>query len=432
MRDLVKSRHAFEKAKTVITGGVNSPVRAFKAVGGTPVFIQSGKGATIFDIDGNTYIDYVASWGPLILGNADPDVICAVTKAMEKGLSFGAATEQETELAEMIISFMPSIELVRLVNSGTEATMSAIRLARAYTKRDMIVKFDGAYHGHSDSFLIAAGSGAATCGVPDSPGVTVSTASNTLLANFNDIDSVNNLFASHKDRIAAVIMEPVMGNMGVILPQKGFLESVRQITETNGALLIFDEVMSGFRVARGGVQKIYGIKPDLTTLGKIIGGGLAVGAFGGRKDIMQMIAPDGPVYQAGTLSGNPLAVAAGLATLKIIKEDCDFYDRLEEKTSRLAKGLCDLCKEKNVPAVVNRIGSMLTLFFTSKVTVNNAHDARSVDKKFYAGYFHQMLKRGIYLPPSPFEAFFVSSVHTEDHINQTINAASEAISAIKS
>lgn len=427
MNEFVKSKKAFEKAKAVIPGGVNSPVRAFGSVGGTPAFIKSGKGALISDIDGNTYIDYVGSWGPLILGNTNPDVVKAISLTMENGLSFGAVTEQETELAEMIISYFPSIEQIRLVSSGTEATMSAVRLARAYTRRDLIIKFDGCYHGHSDSFLIAAGSGAATFGVPNSPGVTLSTASGTLLANFNDIDSVKKLFSTCKGKIAAVIIEPVMGNMGVILPQKGFLESVRSITEENGALLIFDEVMTGFRASGGGAQEVYGIKPDLTTLGKIIGGGLAVGAFGGKREIMQMIAPVGAVYQAGTLSGNPLAVAAGLATLKAIKADCDFYDKLDKKAQCLANGLHNLCKQEKVPAVVNRIGSMMTLFFTSGASVNNAYDARCVNKKVFAAYFHEMLKRGVYLPPSPFEAFFVSAAHTDEHINQTLNAASEAL-----
>ncbi|MCG0277847.1 MAG: glutamate-1-semialdehyde 2,1-aminomutase [Thermanaeromonas sp.] len=409
-------------------GGVNSPVRAFRAVGMTPPFIAKGEGARIYDIDGHEYIDYVGSWGPLILGHRHPEVVEALEKTLkEMGTSFGAPTELENELAKMITQAVPSIEMVRLVNSGTEATMSAIRVARAFTKREKIVKFAGCYHGHADYFLIQAGSGALTFGVPTSPGVPVGTASNSLVARYNDLESVEKVFQQVGEEIAAVIVEPVAGNMGCVPPRPGFLEGLRDITRKYGSLLIFDEVMTGFRVAYGGAQEIYKVKPDLTCLGKIIGGGLPVGAYGGRRDIMEQVAPSGPVYQAGTLSGNPLAVTAGLATLKILQR-AGVYEALEEKGALLERGLREKAGEAGLEVTINRKGSMFTVFFTSNEVVDYETALTSNVERF-ARYFRSMLEQGIYLPPSQFEAAFVSLAHTDEDIERTITAASRAFKA---
>jgi len=422
-----KSIAAFTEAKKHIAGGVNSPVRAFKSVGGSPIFFASGKGAFVEDIDGNSYMDFVGSWGPLILGHCHTQVVEAICETAKQGTSFGAPTLLETELARLIKSMVPSLELVRFVNSGTEATMSAVRLARGFTKRNCIVKFEGCYHGHGDSFLIAAGSGVATLGIPDSPGVTPGTASDTLIARYNDLDSVKAIFEKYAGKIAAVIVEPVAGNMGVVVPQKGFLEGLRSITAANESLLIFDEVMSGFRVSPGGAQELYGIHPDLSTFGKVIGGGLPVGAYGGRKDIMENIAPLGSIYQAGTLSGNPLAMAAGLATLGYIQKNPEFYMHLEKRSQRFADGLLANCKKAGIPAVLNRVGSMMTLFFTNEKSVLSWDDAKKSDTAFYARYFQRSLSAGIYLAPSQFEAAFVSSAHSDENIDRAVEASARAL-----
>jgi len=421
-----KSDTLFERAQQFIPGGVNSPVRAFKSVGRNPVFIKKALGSKMWDEDGNEYIDFIGSWGPMILGHAHPLIIEAIQKTAIDGTSFGAATEREVEMAELIHSIMPAVEMVRMVNSGTEATMSAIRLARAFTKRNKIIKFDGCYHGHADSFLIKAGSGAATFGVPDSPGVTSSVASQTLVADFNDVASVQALVDSHRGDIAAVIVEPVVGNMGCIPPQGNFLSELRTLCTRENILLIFDEVMTGFRVALGGAQQLYNITPDLTTLGKIIGGGLPVGAYGGKKKIMQQIAPSGPVYQAGTLSGNPLAMAAGMTLLNILKNDSSIYTQLEQKGSTLEKQILRIAKDKNLPLTVNRVGSMITLFFT-KNEVHNANDARSCNTVKFGEYFRLMLEQGIYLPPSQFEAAFISASHSEEDIERTIQSIQKCL-----
>lgn len=420
-----KSAALFQKAKQLIPGGVNSPVRAFGSVGGTPIFFSRGSGSRIFDVDGNEYIDYVGSWGPLILGYSHPQVVAAVQEEAACATSFGAPTEIEIELAELIIDMVPSVEMVRLVNSGTEATMSATRLARGYTGRDKIIKFTGCYHGHGDSFLIQAGSGATTLGTPNSPGVTPATVSDTLLADYNNLDSVQRLVDQFPESIAAIIVEPVAGNMGVVPPKPGFLEGLRELTRRHGILLIFDEVMTGFRVARGGAQELYGIVPDLTTMGKIIGGGLPVGAYGGKKEIMEYVAPAGPVYQAGTLSGNPLAVRAGLETLKLINSPA-FYARLEEKARMLEAGLRQNIRQLNVPVSLNRVGSMSCLFFTPDPVVDYRTALKSDTEKF-ARYFHGMLEQGIYLAPSQFEAAFLSAAHTEADLELTIQASKNAL-----
>jgi glutamate-1-semialdehyde 2,1-aminomutase len=416
----------FASAKERIPGGVNSPVRAFKSVGRNPVFIKKAAGSRIWDVDGNEYIDYVGSWGPMILGHSHPRVIDAIRRAAESGTSFGAPTELEVKMAELICSIMPSIEMVRMVNSGTEATMSAIRLARAFTKREKIIKFEGCYHGHADSFLIKAGSGAMTLGVPDSPGVPAAIASGTLNAQFNNLESVRNLIQRHPNQIAAVIVEPVVGNMGCVPPAKSFHEGLRQLCTKHGIVLIFDEVMTGFRVALGGAQELYGIKPDLTTLGKIIGGGLPVGAYGGKREIMKLVAPSGPMYQAGTLSGNPLAMAAGFETLSILKTDPTFYQRLEKLSARLADGIARNIRELGLPLTQNRVGSMPTLFFTDR-TVVDYQTALTSDTKRFGSYFRKMLELGIYLAPSQFEAGFVSIAHTTEDIDRTIAASKEAL-----
>ncbi len=426
MNKIDRSLTLLTRAVKVMPGGVNSPVRAYRAVGGTPPFIESANGARLTDVDGNEYIDYVGSWGPMLLGHACPAVVEAVREAALTGMSFGAPTEREVELAEKIVSMVPSLESVRLVNSGTEATMSAVRLARAATGRRIVLKFEGCYHGHAYSFLIKAGSGAATFGEPSSPGVTPGTASDTRNAAFNDLESVEAVFSANPRNVACVIVEPVAGNMGCVPPEPGFLEGLREITESDGALLIFDEVMTGFRVAKGGAQERYGVTPDLTTHGKIIGGGLPVGAYGGRKDLMEQISPVGPVYQAGTLSGNPLATAAGLSMLTRIDEDEGIYDRLEALGARLQAGLEDALADAGVEGTVPRVGSMLCLYFSER-PVRRWSDAAAADAEKFRRYFHAMLDAGIYLAPSAFEAGFISAAHTEDDIDATIAAAREAI-----
>ena len=415
----------FKKAQLVIPGGVNSPVRAFKSVGADPLFIHKAAGAKIYDVDENEFIDYVGSWGPMILGHCHPTVVAALKKALENGSSFGAPTELEVTLAEMVVAAVPSIEMVRMVSSGTEATMSAIRLARAYAGRDKIIKFAGCYHGHADALLVKAGSGAATFGVPDSPGVPLDFARHTLTATFNDLQSVKTLIAENPGQIACLIIEPVAGNMGTVLPREGFLEGLRTLCDEEGIVLIFDEVMTGFRVAYGGVQELYGVTPDLTTLGKIIGGGLPVGAFGGKKEIMSLLSPSGGVYQAGTLSGNPLAMTAGIETLKLLQED-GFYQRLEEKSAMLAEGIRILAKDAGCPVYTARTGSMFCLFFTQ----NEVHDwttAANCDTERFARYFRSMLEQGVYLAPSQFETAFVSSAHSDEDIDKTLAAALNAL-----
>ena len=421
------SRRLFARARRVLPGGVNSPVRAFKAVQGQPPFIARGTGAHITDVDGRRYVDYVMSWGPLIHGHAPAGLTKALVTATKRGTSFGAPTALEVQLAERVCSLVLSIERVRFVNSGTEATMSALRLARAATKKDKIVKFQGCYHGHADPLLVQAGSGALTLGVPTSPGVTKATAANTLVANYNDLESVKRLFRIHRRKIAAVIIEPIAGNMGVIPPQKGFLEELRELCDQSGVLLIFDEVISGFRVALGGAQTIFGVKPDLTCLGKIIGGGLPVGAYGGRADLMSHIAPDGPVYQAGTLSGNPLAMTAGAWTLSRLSER--LYHQLAKLGTQLAEGLAEVASEAGVPLHVNRFGSMVTPFFTNR-PVRNYRSATDANTMLYGVFFRSMLRRGVYPPPSQFESWFLSAAHSAHDIERTIDAARLAMRAV--
>jgi len=423
-----RSEQLFQEAQRYLPGGVDSPVRAFKAVGGTPLFIKRGQGSRLYDEDGNEFIDYVCSWGPLILGHAHPRVVKAVKKAMERGSSFGAPTELETRLAKLICQAMPSIEMVRFVNSGTEAAMSAIRLARAFTGRNKVVKFAGCYHGHSDGLLAKAGSGMATLGIPSSPGVPAALTSDTLVSPYNNVEAVEQLFKDFASDIAAVIVEPIAGNMGVVLPQPGFLERLRSLTQQHGALLIFDEVITGFRVAYGGAQQLYGITPDLTCLGKIIGGGFPVGAYGGRRDIMQMVAPSGEVYQAGTLAGNPLAMTAGIETITILKES-GIYEKLERKASILEKGIVEAANKTGVDIKLPRIGSMFTVFFT-KDTVIDYETAAKADTRLYARFFHEMLSQGVYLPPSQFEAAFVSLAHTDEDIQTTINTVGETFASL--
>ena len=423
-----RSQQLFEQAQRVIPGGVNSPVRSFRAVEGTPPFIARGAGAHVWDVDGNEYIDYLGSWGPLALGHAHPAVVEAVQRAAADGTSFGAPVEQEVELAEMICAALPSVELVRLVNSGTEACMSALRLARAYTGRSKIVKFAGNYHGHADGLLVAAGSGALTHGIPTSAGVPESYAAETLIATFNDIASVEGLFEAWPEDIAAVIVEPIAGNMGVVPPADGFLEGLRRITEARGALLIFDEVITGFRVAYGGAQTLFGITPDITTMGKIIGGGLPVGAYGGRNEVMQQVAPLGPMYQAGTLSGNPLAVAAGVATLTELQRP-GVYEQLESTAIRLIDGVSAAFARAEVPSTVNRVASMFTGFFNAG-PVSALAEVEQSDTAAYGRYMHALLDRGVYIAPSQFEAGFVSIAHTDADIDQTIGVVGEALSAL--
>ena len=424
-----QSEQLFNRAQQVIPGGVNSPVRAFRSVGGKPLFIQRGNGSHIWDADGKEYIDYVGSWGPLIFGHRPPEVLRALTEVLDVGTSFGAPTEREVEMAEFITKLIPSVEKVRLVNSGTEATLSAIRLARGFTGRDRIVKFDGCYHGHGDSLLVKAGSGVATLGLPDSPGVPATLAELTTVLPFNDPSALMKEFADHGKQIACVIIEPIVGNMGCVPPRGDFLGILRDVTKSSGTLLIFDEVMTGFRVALGGAQEKYRIKPDLTTMGKVIGGGLPVGAYGGRAEIMDRVAPAGPVYQAGTLSGNPLAVAAGLATLRRLQKE-NPYARLEALGARLERGLLAGAGSAGVPARVNRAGSMFTLFFTDG-EVFDFESAKKSNIERFNQFFHSMLDQGIYLPPSQFEAAFISAAHTENDIDRTIEAASKALNFLR-
>lgn len=421
-----RSKSLFEKAQKFIPGGVNSPVRAFRAVGGTPLFIRKARGPFLYDEDGNEYVDMINSWGPMILGHAHEGVEEAVRKALSDSPSFGAPTAREVEMAELICTMVPSIEKVRMVNSGTEATMSAIRLARGFTGRDKIIKMEGCYHGHGDSFLISAGSGAMTFGAPDSPGVTKGTAQDTLTAPFNDLEALSTLIASNPDQIAAIILEPVVGNMGCVPPVPGYLEGLRRICTQHGILLIFDEVMTGFRLAAGGAQQLFGITPDLTTLGKIIGGGLPVGAYGGREDIMDFVSPAGPVYQAGTLSGNPIAMAAGLALLNELKSNPAIYQELDETSTYLATGLKKQIDDNGLAFSVNQVGSMFTLFFTDTV-VTDLSSAKKSDTKLYGQYFHAMLSRGVYLAPSQFEALFVSRAITRDIADRVLSASEESL-----
>ncbi|MBE8997662.1 glutamate-1-semialdehyde 2,1-aminomutase [Nostoc sp. LEGE 12447] len=423
-----KSQEVFAAAQNLMPGGVSSPVRAFKSVGGQPIVFDRVKGAYIWDVDGNQYIDYVGTWGPAICGHAHPEVIAALHEALEKGTSFGAPSTLENVLAEMVIDAVPSIEMVRFVNSGTEACMGVLRLMRAFTKRDKIIKFEGCYHGHADTFLVKAGSGVATLGLPDSPGVPKAATSTTLTAPYNDLESVKALFEENRDEIAGVILEPVVGNAGFIAPDAGFLEGLRELTHEYGALLVFDEVMTGFRIAYGGAQEKFGVTPDLTTLGKVIGGGLPVGAYGGRRDIMSMVAPAGPVYQAGTLSGNPLAMTAGIKTLELLQKP-GTYDYLERITKKLADGLLQIAQETGHAACGGQISAMFGLFFTSG-PVHNYEDAKKSDTAKFGRFHRGMLERGVYLAPSQFEAGFTSFAHTEEDIDQTLAIARDVMSSL--
>ncbi len=423
-----QSAQLFKKSQRFIPGGVNSPVRAFRSVGGTPLAMKKAKGSYVFDLDGNRYLDYVLSWGPMIMGHAHPKVLQAVMNAVTNGTSFGTPSKQEYELAELVTKMMPAVQQVRLVNSGTEATMSAIRLARAYTKRDTILKFEGCYHGHADHLLVKAGSGVATLGIPDSPGVPKSFAQHTLTARFNDITGVERLVNKHAKKLACIIVEPIAGNMGVVPPHPEFLPFLRSITKKYGILLIFDEVMTGFRVHRGGAQALYKVKPDLTCLGKVIGGGLPIGAYGGRKDIMQMVAPAGPVYQAGTLSGNPVAVTAGIETLKLLNVP-GVYEELEEKSKKLANGLGEAARQAKIPYYQTGVGSMLGGFF-AKGPVTDYASAKKSDTKRYAKFFHGMLKHGVYFAPSQFEAAFLSTSHSSGGIRKTVVAADKVFRSV--
>ncbi|GIW76880.1 MAG: glutamate-1-semialdehyde 2,1-aminomutase [Phycisphaerae bacterium] len=430
-RSTAHSESAYAKACKVMPGGVSSPVRAFKAVGGVPRFIKEAQGCRITDIDGNEYIDYVGSYGPLIVGHANDLVITAITKALGRGTTFGAPTESETRLAEMILSALPGMEMIRFVNSGTEAAMSALRLARAFTGRDLIVKCIGCYHGHVDALLVEAGSGALTLGTPSSPGVPRSITSATISVHYNSLEEIEAAFRKYPDQIACVAVEPIAGNMGLIPPEPGYLQGLRSLCDQNGALLLFDEVMTGFRVTWGGAQVLYDVKPDLTCLGKIIGGGLPVGAYAGPKKIMQKVSPSGPVYQAGTLSGNPLAMSCGLATLELLRE-ADCYQRLEKISAQLAHGLANAAEKSRVPLTVNRVGSMVCPFFVKEAgkVVRNYSDATACDTEKFARFFHIMLDLGVYLPPSQFETWFVSTAHDEQAIDQTLSAAEQAFSVI--
>lgn len=428
MINLTNSEDAYKEAVDLMPGGVNSPVRAFKSVGMSPVFMQSGKGSRIYDIDGNEYIDYVLSWGPLILGHADDRVVSKLKEVVEKGTSFGAPTLLENELAQLVIDRVPSIEMVRMVNSGTEATMSALRLARGYTGRDKILKFEGNYHGHGDSLLIKAGSGVATLGLPDSPGVPKGVAENTITVPYNDMKSVRYAFEQFGDDIAAVIVEPVSGNMGVVPPQDSFLQDLRTITEENGTLLIFDEVMTGFRVGFHCAQGHFGVTPDLTCLGKVIGGGLPVGAYGGKREIMEKVAPTGTIYQAGTLSGNPLAMTAGLETLSALDESS--YEQINKKVDRLMEGFKEAANAHDIPLQINRAGSMVGVFFTDQEVINY-ETAQSANLDYFAQYYRAMMDQGVFLPPSQFEGLFLSTSHTDEDIEKTIGAVNHAFASIK-
>lgn len=428
MNSYQKSESAFQEAQSLMPGGVNSPVRAFKSVGMNPIFMERGKGSKIYDIDGNEYIDYVLSWGPLIHGHSNDTVVEAIKKVVESGTSFGAPTLIENELAKLVIDRVPSIEIVRMVSSGTEATMSALRLARGYTGRNKIIKFEGCYHGHGDSLLIKAGSGVATLGLPDSPGVPEGIAKNTITVPYNDLESIQYAFEQFGEDIAGIIVEPVAGNMGVVPPQPGFLEGLRAITEQYGALLIFDEVMTGFRVDYGCAQDYYGVTPDLTCLGKVIGGGLPVGAYGGKAEIMKQIAPSGPIYQAGTLSGNPLAMTAGYETLKQLTRDS--YKEFQRKADRLEEGFSAAANEYEIPHTINRAGSMIGFFFTNE-DVTNYEKAKTSNLDFFASYYRSMANQGVFLPPSQFEGLFLSTAHTDADIDHTIEAAKKAFAELK-
>ena len=423
-----RSEELFRKAIELMPGGVNSPVRAFRAVGGTPVFVASGRGAHVKDVDGNDYLDFVCSWGPLILGHCHPEVMKALAAVLQTGTSFGASTEGEVALAQEILKAFPSIERVRLVSSGTEAILSAVRLARAATRRDKILKFEGCYHGHSDSLLVKAGSGVATLGLPDSPGVPAVLAELTLTIPFNDIEALEQAFKMHQDQLAAALVEPVVGNMGVVPPKPGFLQRLRELTEEQGTVLIFDEVITGFRVAYGGAQELFGIRSDLTTLGKVIGGGLPVGAYGGKASLMELVAPSGPVYQAGTLSGNPLAVAAGAKTLEVLRRP-GTYEKLEALGKRLGDGLQEQAGEAGIPLTVNRMGSMLTAFFNPG-PVTDYPSAKASDPARFGRFFGEMLNRGVYFPPSQFESLFVSTAHSEEEIDRAVGSAGEVFQEI--
>jgi glutamate-1-semialdehyde 2,1-aminomutase len=427
--DRTKSQQLFERAQASIPGGVNSPARAFRSVGGTPAFIERGEGARLFDVDGNSYLDYVGSWGPLLLGHRHAKVIAALEEVLQVGTSFGAPTAREVEIAELICELVPSIEMVRLVNSGTEATMSALRVARGFTGRDLAVKFIGCYHGHVDSLLVKAGSGVATLGITDSAGVPRAFADTTIPLPYNSVEAVEECFRQHGDKIACVIIEPVVGNMGCVPPQEGYLQALREITARHGTLLIFDEVMTGFRVALGGAQQLYGVTPDLTTLGKVIGGGLPVGAYGGRLDVMRTVAPLGPVYQAGTLSGNPLAVAGGLATLRVLRESKDLYESLERRGARLASGVAGAAKAAGIALTINRVGSMITFFFNAG-PVRDFDAASRSDTKLFGEFFHGMLNEGVYLPCSQYEAAFLSAELTDQDIDDTVAAAGKVLAAL--
>ena len=424
-----KSIKAFQDSIKVIPGGVNSPVRAFKSVGCDPIFFKKGKGSKLYDIDGNQYVDCVSSWGPLIFGHSDKETVSAINFCSERGTTYGAPTLIETEIAEKIIEMVPSVESVRMVNSGTEATMSAIRLARGYTNKELIIKFAGNYHGHGDSFLIKAGSGALTLGLPDSPGVTKNTARDTLIATYNDKNSVEKVLKENKGNVAAIIVEPIAGNMGLVVPDQGFLKQLRELSLEYDCLLIFDEVMTGFRVAQGGAQELYNVKPDITTLGKVIGGGLPVGAYGGSKKIMNFLAPQGPVYQAGTLSGNPLAMNAGLSVLKRLNHET--IDVLEKISSKIHKGFLRNIEETNTKAIINRVGSMMTLFFTDGDKVSSFDDALICDTNKYSNYFKSMLDMGVYLPPSQYECCFFSTSLTNDDIDKIIQSNKIALNNLK-
>ncbi|MFT5438019.1 MAG: glutamate-1-semialdehyde 2,1-aminomutase [Ulvibacter sp.] len=425
-----RSSALFAEALCVIPGGVNSPVRAFKSVGGDPIFVEKAKGPYLYDVDGNKLIDYINSWGPMILGHAYQPVIDAIVEKTQNGTSFGMPTQIETEIAELVVSMVPNIDKIRFVNSGTEACMSAVRLARGYTGKDKIIKFAGCYHGHSDSFLIQAGSGAVTLGVPNSPGVTKGTAKDTLLAVFNDIDNVAELVLENKDEIACIIIEPVAGNMGCIPPVDGFLQGLRQLCDENNILLIFDEVMTGFRLAKGGAQELYGVKADLITFGKVIGGGLPVGAFAGREEIMNQLAPDGPVYQAGTLSGNPLAMAAGLAMLKELNNNNDIYDSLKKKTEYLERGLTTVFTENNIKHTINRVGSMISIHF-SETPVVNFKTAALGDNDNFKKFFHGLLDQGVYIAPSAYESWFLCEALSYEDLDATINACAKVAKTMK-
>ena len=429
MLNTTRSQKLFDQAQTSIPGGVNSPVRAFKAVGGNPLFIKRAKGAYIYDEDDNAFIELINSWGPMLLGHGNAQIEAAVIEAAKGSLSFGAPTSAEVTMAEMICSMYPSIEKVRMVNSGTEATMSAVRLARGFTGRDKMIKFEGCYHGHGDSFLIAAGSGAMTMGSPDSPGVTKGTAADTLTLPFNDLEKMEDLLSKVGHEVAAIIIEPVAGNMGCVLPKEGYLEALRSLCDQYGILLIFDEVMTGFRLSQSGAQGIYNVKADLTTLGKIIGGGMPVGAYGGRKDIMDFVSPVGPVYQAGTLSGNPVAMAAGMAMLKQIKEDAELYERLARITQKIEVGLQRNLDELGLPYTINRIGSMISLFFTDQ-KVTDFDSAKSCNTQMFGKYFREMLNNGVYLPPSQFETYFISDSITDEIADKIVEASYKSLKAI--